>query len=328
MLDAVVVGAGPNGLTAAGTLAAAGKRVLVLEAAESIGGGARTAELTVPGVRHDVCSAVHPLGLGSPAFAGLPLGDHGLEWAHPAVPLAHPLDGGEAALVSRDLEETCDRLGPDGSAWRATVGRVAARWESTLSVAMAPPLWGIRHPLAATRLARSAIPSAHRLARRFETQAGRALIAGLAGHAAAPLTTLTTGGVARVLGASVHTVGWPFARGGSQAIAAALASHLASLGGEIRVSSPVTGVGRPAGCPRRAVRHLPGDGAAHRRPPGQSGHPSSLPLVPSRSRRVQGGRGRRWADPVGERRRPDGGHTPSRRHVGRDRRCRGAGCRR
>jgi phytoene dehydrogenase-like protein len=240
MLDAVVVGAGPNGLTAAVTLAAAGKRVLVLEAAESIGGGARTAELTVPGVRHDVCSAVHPLGLGSPAFSGLPLSDHGLEWAHPAVPLAHPLDGGEAAVVSRDLEATCDRLGPDGSAWRSIVGRVAARWESTLSVAMAPPLWGIRHPLAAIRLARSAIPSAHRLARRFGTDAGRALIAGLAGHAAAPLTTLTTGGVARVLGASVHTVGWPFARGGSQAIAAALASHLGSLGGEIRVSSPVT----------------------------------------------------------------------------------------
>jgi phytoene dehydrogenase-like protein len=239
MLDAVVVGSGPNGLTAAVTLAAAGGRVLVLEAADTIGGGARTAELTLPGVRHDVCSAVHPLGAGSPAFADLPLGDHGLEWVHPEVPLAHPLDGGEAGVVERDVDATAERLGSDAAAWRATVGRVAARWDATLALTLAPPLWGVRRPLAGLRLAPLALPSAARLVRRFETPRGRALIAGLAGHSASPLTTLTTGGVAMVFGGSAHAVGWPFARGGSQAITAALASHLKSLGGEVRTGSPV-----------------------------------------------------------------------------------------
>lgn len=240
MLDAVVVGAGPNGLTAAVTLAAAGKSVLVLEGRPTIGGGARTAELTLDGVRHDVCSSVHPLGIGSPAFSRLPLGDHGLEWVHPQFPLAHPLDGGEAGIVERDLEATCYRLGPDGAAWKRTIGRVAARWERTAQLALAHPLWGIRHPLAALGFARLALPSAARLARRFRTATGRALIAGLGGHAAVPLTRLATGGVALVFGASAHAVGWPFARGGSAAIAEALADHLRRLGGKIETDRWVT----------------------------------------------------------------------------------------
>lgn len=239
MLDAVIVGAGPNGLTAACTLAAAGKRVLVLEAADMIGGGTRTAELTVPGVLHDVCASVHPLAAGSPALGALPLEKHGLEWAHPEVPLVHLLDGGEAAVVDRDLDATCERLGPDGAAWRATIGRTAARWDDTMSVALAPPAWGVRHPITGLRFARLAIPPASRLARRFDTVAGRALIAGLAGHSAAPLTTTATGAVALVFGASIHAVGWPFARGGSRAIGDALAAHLAGMGGEIQTSRPV-----------------------------------------------------------------------------------------
>ena len=167
MFDAVIVGAGPNGLSAAITLASAGKRVLVLEANATIGGGARTAELTLPGVRHDVCSAVHPLGIGSPALSTLPLADHGLRWAHPPIPLAHPLDNGSAGVLTRDLDETVALLGADGPAWRRTFGSVAAHWDDSVRLALQSPLAALRTPISGARFGWLALRSASRLARRF-----------------------------------------------------------------------------------------------------------------------------------------------------------------
>jgi len=237
MLDVVVVGSGPNGLVAAVTLAAAGKRVLVLEAAATIGGGARTAELTLPGVRHDVCSSVHPLGAGSPVMVALQL--PGLAWAHPEVAMAHPLDDGSAAVLLRDLDETAARLGDDAAAYRATFGSVARHWKHSVNFALGPPLAALRHPLAGARFGRLALQPASWLARRFRTPQGRALVGGLAAHAAVPLTRIATAGVGLTLGAAGHTVGWPFAAGGSGAIVTALAQRLESLGGEIRTRSEV-----------------------------------------------------------------------------------------
>ena len=144
MADAVVVGSGPNGLAAAVTLARAGLEVRVLERASTPGGGTRTAELTEPGVRHDVCSAVHPLGAASPFLATIP----GIEWVQPAIPLAHPLDGGRAAVLHRSVADTAVGLSPDGAAWRRSVGRLAADWDSVAEFALHPPLRAIRRPLA------------------------------------------------------------------------------------------------------------------------------------------------------------------------------------
>lgn len=237
MLDAVVVGSGPNGLVAAVTLAAAGKSVLVLEAAATIGGGARTAELTLPGVHHDVCSSVHPLGAGSPAMGALRL--EGVVWAHPEIPMAHPLDDGTAALLHRDLEATAAHLGKDGRAYRRSFGSVARHWDHSVRFALGPPLAALLHPFAGARFGRLALQPASWLVRRFETPMGRALVAGLAGHAAVPLTRIGSAGVGLTLGAAGHTVGWPFAAGGSGAIVAALAARLESLGGEIRTRSEV-----------------------------------------------------------------------------------------
>src|SRR5438128_180513 len=127
--DAVVIGSGPNGLAAAVTLARAGRSVLVVEAAETIGGGTRSLQLTLPGFVHDVCSAVHPLGIGSPVFRELPLGDHGLEWVHPPIPLAHPLDDGTAAVLERSINDTGRSLGPDARAYRRYVAPLAADFD-------------------------------------------------------------------------------------------------------------------------------------------------------------------------------------------------------
>lgn len=233
MFDAVVVGSGPNGLAAAVTLARAGKSVKVFEGRPTIGGGTRTEELTEPGVLHDVCSAVHPLGVGSPFLASLGLERHGLEWAHPPVPFAHALDDGDAVMVHRSLDETAAGLGEDADTWRTVFGRPATDWERTVRIATAPPLRAVRSPLAGLRLARHGLRSGNHLAGRFATDRSRAAIAGLAAHAVAPLGTATSGGVALLLGAAAHAVGWPFARGGSAEITRALASLLQSLGGEI-----------------------------------------------------------------------------------------------
>jgi phytoene dehydrogenase-like protein len=237
--DAVVVGSGPNGLAAAITMAQAGKSVLVLEAKDTIGGGCRSAELTLSGFLHDVCSAIHPLGLGSPYFKTLPLGSHGLEWIHPSAPVAHPLDDGTAVIIERSIEDTAAGLGPDAKAYRRLVGPLVEGWDS-LATDLLAPLQIPRHPVAMARFGIKAIRSARGLAEsRFAGERARALMAGLGGHAIMPLERMTSAAIALVLGASAHAVGWPMPRGGSRKVAEALAATLTALGGEIRTGSVV-----------------------------------------------------------------------------------------
>ncbi|MGI8776260.1 MAG: phytoene desaturase family protein [Acidimicrobiales bacterium] len=240
-MDAVVVGAGPNGLAAAVTLARAGLSVLVLEAADVAGGGTRSEELTLPGFVHDVCSTVHPLGAASAFFAGLPLGDHGLAWAHPQVPAAHPLPDGSAAMLDRSLGATAAGLAGDGRAWRRLMGPLVDQWDPLIDTLLAPVLRVPPHPLVLARFGLRAILPAATLARRlFHADAARALFAGLAGHAILDLGAPLTSSFGVTLGASAHAVGWPVARGGSQHIADALVSYLRSLGGEVATGQRVS----------------------------------------------------------------------------------------
>lgn len=241
--DAVIVGSGPNGLAAAVTLARAGRRVLVLEAADTIGGGCRTRELTLPGFRHDVCSAFHPLATASPFFRELPLAEHGLELVQPPVPLAHPLDGGTAVVLERSLEETAIGLGQDGAAWRKLYGPLVDHADTLVDETLGPIRPYTRHPLVLTRFGLLAVRSATGLARaRFRGERARALFAGLAAHAVLPLERSPTASFGLMLGMMGHAAGWPVARGGSQSIADALGSYLRSLGGEIRTSTEVGSV--------------------------------------------------------------------------------------
>ena len=238
--DAIVVGAGPNGLAAAIVLAQAGRSVLVREAAPVVGGGARTEELTLPGFHHDVCSGFHPLGAGSPLFRRLPLAEHGLEWIHSPVALAHPLANGSAVLVHRSLVETAAGLGPDGEAYRRLLGPLVRDWPLLEEEILGPLVHVPRHPVAAARFGLLALRSAERLARtRFCTERARALFAGCSAHSTLPLGRPATAAFGLVLLTLAHTVGWPFPRGGSQAISDALASYLRSLGGVIETGVPV-----------------------------------------------------------------------------------------
>jgi len=237
--DAAVIGSGPNGLTAAVTLARAGRGVRVYEAADHIGGGAHTEELTLPGFRHDVCSAVHPLGAGSPAFGELGLEDHGLEWLHGDIAMAHPLPDGTAAVLARSMDETVASLDDGRRGYRALVSPFLGRWDELAAEVLRPVLARFpRHPVLLAQLGLSAIMPMNALGGLVGPRT-RALLAGMAGHSATPLSTPITTAAALVFAIAGHEVGWPIPRGGSQAVSDALASVLRAHGGKIVTGHPV-----------------------------------------------------------------------------------------
>jgi phytoene dehydrogenase-like protein len=237
--DAVVVGSGPNGLAAAIVFAHAGLRVLVREGADAPGGGARTEPMTLPGFVHDVCSAVHPLGIGSPFFRRLPLGRFGLEWVQPPAAVAHPFDDGTAVLLERSTIAMERWIEPDAPAWHALMDPFVTRWEDVFADALGP-LKVPRHPLLLARFGLVALPATTWLTRRLFRQDGaRALFAGIAAHATLPLRRPPSAAFGMVLGIAGHAVGWPIPRGGSGSVSRALISYLRSLGGELEIGAPV-----------------------------------------------------------------------------------------
>ena len=240
--DAVVVGAGPNGLAAAITIARAGRSVVVYEAAPTPGGGARSAELTLPGFSHDPCSAIHPTALASPFFRSLDLGRHGLEWIHSPAPLAHPLDG-RAAVLERSVAETAAALRSDARAWRRTFGPLVRAADGLVPELMGPVVHVPRHPLALARFGLPGLRSARGFARgAFDGDEARALFAGMAAHSMLALDQKLTAAFGLVFGLFAHAFGWPMARGGSQRIVDALVATLRDHGGEIVTDHRVTSI--------------------------------------------------------------------------------------
>jgi phytoene dehydrogenase-like protein len=237
--DAVVIGSGPNGLSAAITLARAGHSVIVYEAQSTIGGGARSAELTLPGFLHDTCSAVHPLAIDSPFFRTLPLHEHGLEWIHPPAALAHPFDHEPAALLRLSLEATAAGLGDDRDAYLGLFEPLVGHWPEIQQDALGPLRWP-RHPLVLAHFGVRALwPAAHLAEVVFRNQRAKALFGGVCAHSVLPLQWPASSAVGLVLTIAAHAQGWPIPKGGSRAISQALASYLKSLGGEIVASTPV-----------------------------------------------------------------------------------------
>ncbi len=240
--DVVVVGAGPNGLSAAIVAARHGLSTLVIEAADTVGGGTRSAELTLPDFVHDVCSAVHPMAQASPFFKSLPLAAHGLTWVTPPIACAHPLDSGDVALLTNSHEETARLLGTDEEAYQSSIGAIAREWQTIETDALSPI--GIpSHPLQFTKFGIRALMPATTFARRqFSTEKAQALFAGNAAHSILPLERVGSSAIGLVLAAVAGIYGWPIPRGGSQAIANALASYLTSLGGVIRTGQRIESI--------------------------------------------------------------------------------------
>ncbi len=233
--DAVVIGSGPNGLAAAVALAREGCSVLVIEGHGEPGGGTRTAELTLPGFRHDVCSAIHPMGVASPFLKTLPLSEFGLEWIHPELPLAHPFDDGTEVVLHRSIEETASQFDVSSArAYRRLFSPLLRCFEETLGDLLAPPRFP-GHPLAMIQFGLRALPSTLESARAwFSDEKARALLAGNAAHSVLPLDRmLATNAIGLMLMLAGHACGWPVARGGSQRITDALAAYLVSLGGRV-----------------------------------------------------------------------------------------------
>ena len=240
--DAVIIGSGPNGLTAAIILAQAGLKVCVVEGAEVPGGGTRSAELTLPGFIHDVCSAVHPLGVASPALRSFPLADHGLEWIQPPAPLAHPFPDGSAAVVHRDVEETARGLDADHKSYRKLMSPLVAAFD-VLSSEFLRPIHFPKHPFRLASFGFKALRPADTFVKaKFRGEPARALFAGMAAHSILPLDKAGATAFGLVLGMMAHGVGWPIARGGSQSIANALCSYLKTLGGEVITGRTVENV--------------------------------------------------------------------------------------
>ena len=236
--DAIVVGSGPNGLAAAITLQRKGVSVLLIEAKDSIGGGLRSASLTLPGFTHDICSAVHPLAIASPFFTALPLKDHGLEFIYPTVGVAHPFENGGAVAVYRDIAETAQYLGEDKSTYQIVMSRIVKSWSDLLPDLLAPFHFP-KHPLKMAAFGLKGLQSATTFAKRFRTTEARGLWGGMAAHSIQPLTNAATASFGLVLLATAHAGGWPIAKGGSVSIANALSSYFVSLGGKMITDFPV-----------------------------------------------------------------------------------------
>jgi phytoene dehydrogenase-like protein len=240
-LDVVIVGAGPNGLAAAIELARAGKSVAIYEAKDTIGGGVRTQELTLPGFQHDVCSAIHPLGVGSPFFKSLPLEALGVEWIYPEANLAHPFDDGTAVQLFQSLEASAAQFEPkDAQAYTSLMKPFAERWEDLAADILGPLPLPPKHPFLMARFGLNAMRSAEGLAKyRFKNPKLQALFLGMAGHSCIQLDRIMTASFGMVLGILGHAVGWAIPKGGSQMIVNAMAAYLESLGGEIFTSQPI-----------------------------------------------------------------------------------------
>jgi phytoene dehydrogenase-like protein len=233
--DAIIVGSGPNGFSAAITLQKAGLSVLIVEAKPTIGGGMRTAELTLPGFKHDICSAIHPMAMGSPFFANLPLHEHGLEFVHAPLPAAHPFDNGKAAILSRSIQETAASLGIDGQAYFDLIEPLVKSWPKIVDDTLGP--LGIpKHPLLLAQFGLKAMQPSSWIAKRFATEEAKGLWGGMTAHSIQPLTNYSSAAIGMVLSAVGHLYGWPIPKGGSQSIADALASYFISLGGKIETN--------------------------------------------------------------------------------------------
>jgi phytoene dehydrogenase-like protein len=234
---AAVIGAGPNGLSAAIVLAQAGMQVEVFEAQPVPGGGARTFELTLPGFRHDFGSAIHPMAVSSPLFSSLPLERYGLEWIHPSAPLAHPLDDGSAVMLERNLEDSVLHLGADGKAWRRLMRPYVERWPEFIDDVLRPIKIIPKHPFMLAGFGLKALAPARWLANRlFRENRAKALFAGIAAHSFLSLDEAMSSAFAVILGAAGHAVGWPMPKGGAQSLTNALCAHLQTLGGTITTS--------------------------------------------------------------------------------------------
>ena len=234
--DAVVVGSGPNGLAAAVELTRSGRQVLVVEKSNTIGGGTRTEELTLPGFLHDVCSAIHPLGVASPFFRSIGLGD----WIQPEIPVSHPLDGERAGVLYRSLDETVTGLGPDGDRYRRYVGSLVDHSDDLVAQVLGPVPFPPPHPVTLGKFGIPGLLPASVMVRALKTEQARGLLAGMAAHAIAPFTAPLTGALATLFSVLAHAHGWPLVRGGSQRIAEEMAALVEAGGGSVQTGRAIT----------------------------------------------------------------------------------------